>query len=243
MLKGHEDRSGCATMLSTALAMAPIHPLGLTDSNEMDSATQAATFELLDRVAHYHSSHSRIGKLAQGFPKVKLTLGRGAAILLLPLPGTRALVWGISPNPATDGALPKRSRQAPPDGGSRADRGHTRRTACCRAAVSATRGRPQNRCSLYCRSLVRSSSVNPGTVARSDSVMLLGSGSVRSKTLRPYRNGSREIAPDDKGVEQMRLEAPQPVVSLHTSRVEVSDHRGRPRPLKRRLAVGTVEAH
>jgi hypothetical protein len=39
-------------MLSTTLAMTPIYPVWLTGRDKTDRTAEAATFELLDRVAH-----------------------------------------------------------------------------------------------------------------------------------------------------------------------------------------------
>src|SRR5262245_35553619 len=39
------------------------------------------------------------------------------------------------------------------------------------------------------------------------------------------------------------IETPRPVIDASTLRFEISDHRGRPRSLKRRLAVSAVEGH
>jgi hypothetical protein len=41
----------------------------------------------------------------------------------------------------------------------------------------------------------------------------------------------------------MHLQTPQPLVAEHALRFEISDHSGRPYPLKRRTPVCTVEGH
>ena len=48
---------------------------------------------------------------------------------------------------------------------------------------------------------------------------------------------------DDERAQLVRLEPPGAVIPQHASRVEIGDHRRRPRPLERRHAVGPVKAH
>src|SRR6266850_8298759 len=65
----------------------------------------------------------------------------------------------------------------------------------------------------------------------------------RSQVLRIDRQRNRDVAADENRPQHMRLKTPQPVVAEHALRFEIGDHRGWPCPLKRRAAVGAVEAH
>lgn len=53
----HKNRSRCAAMLTTTLAMAPIYSLRLTGCSKTDSTAQAATFELVSRAGHHPILH------------------------------------------------------------------------------------------------------------------------------------------------------------------------------------------
>src|SRR6267378_1478846 len=57
------------------------------------------------------------------------------------------------------------------------------------------------------------------------------------------RQRNRDVAADEDRAQHVRLKTPQPVVAEHALSFEISDHRGRPCPLKRRATVGAVEAH
>src|SRR5882762_2445836 len=65
----------------------------------------------------------------------------------------------------------------------------------------------------------------------------------RSQALRVDRQRNRDVAADENRPQHVRLKTPQPVVAEHALSFEISDHRRRPCPLKRRVAVGAVEAH
>src|SRR5712671_3116103 len=65
----------------------------------------------------------------------------------------------------------------------------------------------------------------------------------RSQALRVDRQRNRNVAADENRPQHVRLKTPQPVVAEHALRFEIGDHRGRPCRLKRRAAVGAVEAH
>src|SRR5207249_8986006 len=64
-----------------------------------------------------------------------------------------------------------------------------------------------------------------------------------SQRSRVDHDRSREVATDDKRPKYVRLKTPQPAVDANTLRFEISDHRGRPRSLKRRPALSAVEDH
>src|SRR6202795_881453 len=68
-------------------------------------------------------------------------------------------------------------------------------------------------------------------------------GVARSQLLRVDRQRNRNVAADENRPQHVRLKTPQPVIAEHALRFEIGDHRGRPCPLKRRAAVGAVEAH
>ena len=51
-LECDKNRSGCATMLTATLTMAPINTFWLTRCNETDGATKTAAFELIGRSVH-----------------------------------------------------------------------------------------------------------------------------------------------------------------------------------------------
>src|SRR6202011_6011510 len=65
----------------------------------------------------------------------------------------------------------------------------------------------------------------------------------RSKVFRVDRQRNRGVAADENRPQHVRLKTPQPVVAEHALSFEISDHRRRPCPLKRRITVGAVEAH
>src|SRR5215469_8155017 len=48
----HKNRSRCAAMLATTLAVAPIYSLRLPSCSKTDRSAQATTFELLRRAGH-----------------------------------------------------------------------------------------------------------------------------------------------------------------------------------------------
>src|SRR5258708_4288566 len=68
-------------------------------------------------------------------------------------------------------------------------------------------------------------------------------GASHSKLPRVDRQRGREVAADENRLQHVRSKAPHLVVGEHALRFEISDHRRRLRPLKRRVAVGAVEAH
>src|ERR1700730_15781957 len=57
------------------------------------------------------------------------------------------------------------------------------------------------------------------------------------------RQRNRDVAADENRPQHVRLKTPQPVVAEYALSFEISDHRRRPCPLKRRATVGAVEAH
>src|ERR1700732_2023475 len=65
----------------------------------------------------------------------------------------------------------------------------------------------------------------------------------RSQAVRVDRQRNRHVAADENRPQHVRLKTPQPIVAEHALRFEIGDHRGRTCPLKRRAAVGAVEAH